>query len=68
MIVSTNREIICWLVLGNSYTVNSYSPPGGDYDDPLDCEESEINCPACLLQVKSAVLRLYVVEEKALHR
>jgi hypothetical protein len=27
-----------------------------DYaDDPLECDASEINCPACLLQVKSSL-------------
>ncbi len=38
-------------VSGNSYPASSYSSPGMEYDDPLECDESEINCPACLLQV-----------------
>jgi hypothetical protein len=37
--------------LGNSYPESALSSPGGDYMDPLDCDESQINCPACLLQV-----------------
>jgi len=38
---------------GQSYPMSALSSPGGDYMDPLDCDASEINCPACLLQVKS---------------
>ena len=50
--------ILLAMFLGNSYPVSSYpSPgPGMDYDDPLECEDSEINCPACLLQVPSLQL------------
>ena len=39
---------------GHSYPMSALSSPGGEYMDPLECDSSEINCPACLLQVKCA--------------